>query len=877
MSSTPPVILITFANAKPPYLKALVEERKSIKNIFISLDARGVLQVIPESDTTTKDIALYLSNYRERLIIFHFGGHANADQLFLTQQAAYPEGLANLLGNIPLLKLVFLNGCYTARHASLLMQAGVKAVIATNFPVKDELAALFSSYFYSSLSSGNYSILDAYEFACDNIKMHSKAYRNTPVRDSVKVGNNDTSIPDEVPWLLFINEAQPDIKDWTISSISDTEATYPKYLTRVPPFAPEKEFIGRDHELLKLRQNIMQDANSTLLHGMPGIGKTAFANLFVKKYEGLFKHIIWIDNALHIEQAFSTNVDLLTNLKLVSNDVLRSSISLTEIFRRLKPLPGPSLLVLDGVDESILEYFHLFPISKSWKLLAISRQHIIPFNSFLLSALPPHDATELFYTHYGHEKNDELVESLLALIDRHTLCTEFIAKAAQTARLQLSTVIQSIEDSGVDLPIKARTVLAHNRFQRVGQLLPYLTKMFNLVDLPDEEVELLRQMALLPSVYIHYNTLSELVQLTKPDSSVSITLNELSNKHLIEYDETTDSYKIGAILQEAIIKEKSILQAALIQLSQKITEKLEIDQSHESYIDKLNWIKYANRIIKLFSTLQLAMPPLLLSNLGVLYSEIGKLDEAEKLNTQAVQDARREYGEDTPNTAITLSNLGLTLLKQGQAEQAKNIMEKAIAIEIANSGEFHEAIAVRRSNLALILYDLNLYKKAKKQMELALSISQNIFPPDHPSINRKLSSLAVILMELGAYSKSIELLEKALAGDQKHLDEFHPSIAIKYSNLAYAYQQTGQLDIAHEMILASLAINKSNLGANHPKIGYQYVKLAAIYELQKKLLPAQEYLELALFIFENDSNSSEKVIIKIKHLLEENLRAQEEL
>ena len=68
----------------------------------------------------------------DRLVVFHYGGHANGTLLQLEDGAESAVGLARLLGQMRSLKLVFLNGCATQGHAALLRDAGVPAVIATS-------------------------------------------------------------------------------------------------------------------------------------------------------------------------------------------------------------------------------------------------------------------------------------------------------------------------------------------------------------------------------------------------------------------------------------------------------------------------------------------------------------------------------------------------------------------------------------------------------------------------------------------------------------------------------------------------------------------------------------------------------------------------
>ena len=96
--------------------------------------------------------------HRDRIAIFHFGGHADGDRLLLQSafepRPAYAEGLATLLGQQRGLKLVFLNGCSTRPQVKRLLDAGVPAVIATARPIDDRVATEFAVAFYQALTTG---------------------------------------------------------------------------------------------------------------------------------------------------------------------------------------------------------------------------------------------------------------------------------------------------------------------------------------------------------------------------------------------------------------------------------------------------------------------------------------------------------------------------------------------------------------------------------------------------------------------------------------------------------------------------------------------------------------------------------------------------
>ena len=117
-----------------------------------------IADVVVEEKASIERIYNVFQKHRDRIAIFHFGGHADGDRLLLQSafepRAAYAEGLATLLGQQRGLKLVFLNGCSTRPQVKRLLDAGVPAVIATARAIDDQMATEFAVAFYQALTTG---------------------------------------------------------------------------------------------------------------------------------------------------------------------------------------------------------------------------------------------------------------------------------------------------------------------------------------------------------------------------------------------------------------------------------------------------------------------------------------------------------------------------------------------------------------------------------------------------------------------------------------------------------------------------------------------------------------------------------------------------
>ena len=163
-SSTVPVILLAFANDREDrtrYLRNLPEETRRLLRALDQAERDGLCSVVTRTNATAADILDLFQDprYRDRIAVFHYGGHADGYSLLLESPEGRPSpadatGLAAFLAQQTGLVLVFLNGCSTDAQVQALLGAGVAAVIATSQDILDDVATEFAGRFYSALASG---------------------------------------------------------------------------------------------------------------------------------------------------------------------------------------------------------------------------------------------------------------------------------------------------------------------------------------------------------------------------------------------------------------------------------------------------------------------------------------------------------------------------------------------------------------------------------------------------------------------------------------------------------------------------------------------------------------------------------------------------
>lgn len=212
-----PVLFLAFANDPDAHLELLKAESKGVFAALRELDRQEFVKVHREESAGVDELFEALNAFKDQVAIFHYGGHADGMTLRLEGGAGHAGGIAGLLGEQANLKLVFLNGCATRPQVERLLAAGVKAVIATSVPIRDDKASEFAARFYQALA-GRRTIGQAFALA--------QAFLQTKYGDVREVGvvklrgvdmGEASPAGDAIPWGLYLKEAhEAEVLQWKL-------------------------------------------------------------------------------------------------------------------------------------------------------------------------------------------------------------------------------------------------------------------------------------------------------------------------------------------------------------------------------------------------------------------------------------------------------------------------------------------------------------------------------------------------------------------------------------------------------------------------------------------------------------------------------------
>ncbi|HEY2738928.1 MAG TPA: CHAT domain-containing protein, partial [Thermoanaerobaculia bacterium] len=275
----PPIVLFAFANDrvdKARYLRNLPEEKRRVLEAMAVAEQAGLCEVRDKSNATVVEVLDFFrdARFRNRVAIFHFGGHAGSGVLLFESpegaaRAAHAGGFARFLGEQRGLVLVFLNGCSTQGQVENLLDAGVPAVIATSQDIPDAVATELSNWFYKAIASG--------------VPLGS-AFHEAAAAVQTRTGQ------EAKPWDLYVKPgAEERVERWSLPvAARDPLFGLPALPEMDLPRAPFKHlaqftradahvFFGRGREIRELFEaaTLSDAAPIVLLFGVAGAGKSS--------------------------------------------------------------------------------------------------------------------------------------------------------------------------------------------------------------------------------------------------------------------------------------------------------------------------------------------------------------------------------------------------------------------------------------------------------------------------------------------------------------------------------------------------------------------------------------------------------------------------
>ncbi len=234
------------------------------------------------------------------------------------------------------------------------------------------------------------------------------------------------------------------------------------------------------------------------------------------------------------------------------------------------------------------------------------------------------------------------------------------------------------------------------------------------------------------------------------------------------------------------------------------------------------------------------------SNLGTLYWEQGRYQEAEQTIQQAIALWDKGALKPDPLAQIMAYNtLGNILKDTARYTEAHSFYKKAIAETEQLGLEKTKDYPIILDNWAENYRLQKKYAEAELLYQKAIEHFEIIEGENAPSSAKAFSNWGTLKNQTGQYNEAYTLYKKALSLMEQSLPPKHPRLGLSQANVGGALINLKRFDEGKIYIERGLSILKAALPAEHPMIALQHHNLCVIYGSKKQFTQAEFHCEKA--------------------------------
>ena len=176
------------------------------------------------------------------------------------------------------------------------------------------------------------------------------------------------------------------------------------------------------------------------------------------------------------------------------------------------------------------------------------------------------------------------------------------------------------------------------------------------------------------------------------------------------------------------------------------------------------------------------------------------LPEAESLLRQTIQVQRAILGPSNPDTLHSLSDLALVLTYEGKLNEAEQVDRQVLADRTRELGPEDVDTMASMNNLASALVFEKKYAEAETTYRSVLDLRTRVLGPDNEITMATLNNLAVVLRHEGHLAESAALQQKVLNFYRRTQGPANLRTFVVQNNLAETWAQMGEYAKAEQML-----------------------------------------------------------------------------
>jgi eukaryotic-like serine/threonine-protein kinase len=235
----------------------------------------------------------------------------------------------------------------------------------------------------------------------------------------------------------------------------------------------------------------------------------------------------------------------------------------------------------------------------------------------------------------------------------------------------------------------------------------------------------------------------------------------------------------------------------------------------------------------------------LLQTLGGIAENLGRLDQAETLLTQALDLRRQAFGADHPDVGRSLVASGLLASARGRYDDAEREIREGLAMLQRHLPQTDPEVARAISALGRVLENAGRYPEAIRELQEAVRL-QTGRPGLEGELSASLTELANCHFYTGQYAQADALNQQVLAVDRRLYGPRHPHVADDLINRGAVQLESGHFAEAERWDREALEIMTAWYGPEHPETASAQTILARSLVRLERRDEARALLDRAL-------------------------------
>ena len=623
-------------------------------------------------------------------------------------------------------------------------------------------------------------------------------------------------------------------------------------------------FVGREDELTLIHQQLQTEQGVIVcaVEGLGGIGKTALALEYAKRYQQEYAAQYWLSLRL---SGLAEEIVKLAGLYLSLPEILKKESLEKQVdwyWQNWLPQQGKLLLILDDVPNIDRIPDRMLPKDSRIKILVTTRERCLSpeFESIALDVLPLDKCVELLTKIVGTAKVEQekaLVEQIChEILGRLTLAVELVGEyLAKNRHLKFSHLRDKLN--------LAHTALTKERNHRdYGHLGVAAAIKISWDDLSFAVQKVAMLLSLFAPVAIAWTLLEDTAKSTEiTESELEEARGQLDNSHLMQpVDEDYSFYRIHPLVREffqeklqAIPEKNSLYRCAFVETLLTIAENIPQTPTREIIAAVTPAIPH----LQLVSQTMLDDIPnpednLILVFLGValFYNGQGEYNLAAVPFTKCCEEIQSRLGENHPIVADILNNLAVLYEFQGRYAEGELLCKHSLSLIKQRLGENNLDFAIRLNNLAGLYRCQGKYTEAESLYKHSLSLREQLLGENNLYFANILNNLAELYLSQGRYAEAEPLCKRCLSLIEQLLGENNLDFANSLNNLALLYKYQGKYAEAESLYKRSLSLIEQLLQENHPDVATSLNNLAELYKYQGRYAEAEPLYVRAIAIYQ---------------------------